>query len=120
MDYNGTMVEVIFPISSVQGDSVCANVTIIDDDALECEQNFTVFISSATLGTDISGQPQAVVSIMDNDGKCFDGKLCVFVINVNGKDLRIITRIILITILIDTLLQGSPYNHPLLWYCSSE
>ena len=69
MDYNGTMIELIFPTSSVQGDSVCTNVTIIDDDVLECEQDFTVFISSATLGTDISEQPQAVVSIVDNDGK---------------------------------------------------
>ena len=69
MDYNGAMIEVIFPISSVQGDSVCTDVIIIDDDALECEQDFTVFISSATLGTDTSIQPQAVVSIVDNDGK---------------------------------------------------
>ena len=68
MDYNGTIVEVVFPISSVQGDSVCANVTIIDDDVLECREDFTVFVSSATLGTDILGQTQAVVSIVDNDG----------------------------------------------------
>ena len=69
MDYDGTMIEVVFPISSVQGDSVCANVPILDDDALECEQEFTVFISSATLGTDITGQPEADVSIVDNDSK---------------------------------------------------
>ena len=69
MDYDGAMIEVVFPISSVEGDFVCADVTIIDDDVLECEQDFTVFISSATLETDISIQPQAVVSIVDNDGK---------------------------------------------------
>ena len=60
---------VVFPVSSVQGDSACADVTIIDDNALECEQDFMVFISSATLGTDISRQPEAFVFIVDNDGK---------------------------------------------------
>ena len=69
MDYDGAMIEVIFPISSVQGESACTDVIIIDDNALECEQDFTVFISNATLGTDISIQPQAVVSIVDNDGE---------------------------------------------------
>ena len=70
VDYNGTMVVVVFPIlSSVQGDSVCADVVIIDDNALECEQNFTVRIYNATLGTAVLGQTEAVVSIIDNDGK---------------------------------------------------
>ena len=69
MDFDGTMLEVIFPISSMQGDSECADVPIVDDTALECEQDFTVSISAATLGTDFSGQPQAVVSIVDNDSK---------------------------------------------------
>ena len=63
------MIKVIFPVSSIPGSSVCADVPIIDDDALECEQNFTVFISNATLGTAILGQTEAVVSIVDNDGE---------------------------------------------------
>ena len=63
------MLEVTFLISSMQGDSKCADVPIVDDNALECEQDFTVSIYAATLGTDISGQPQAVVSMVDNDSK---------------------------------------------------
>ena len=56
VDYDGTMIVVVFPLSSVQGDTVCADVPIMDDNVLECSQDFTVFITSATLATDISGQ----------------------------------------------------------------
>ena len=70
MDFDGSPLVVVFPISSVQGDTECADVPIVNDDALECEQYFTVFIESATLGTNISTmQPEAHVTIVDNDSK---------------------------------------------------
>ena len=59
--------EVVFPITAVQGDSVCANITILDDDELGCSQEFNVSISNATLNTDITGTPnEAVIRIVDN------------------------------------------------------
>ena len=68
-DYNGTMTEVVFPESSMQGETVCGDIVIIDDDALECSQDFTVAIGSTTLGTATGTQSQAVVTIEDNDSK---------------------------------------------------
>lgn len=64
---------VVFPESSLQGDTVCADIGIIDDDALECSQDFTVSIDNATLGTIIGSQSEAVITIQDNDSKCTCG-----------------------------------------------
>ena len=64
------MTEVVFPESSMQGETVCGDIVIIDDDALECSQDFTVVIGSRTLGTATGSQSQAVVTIEDNDSKC--------------------------------------------------
>ena len=70
VDYDGTPVVVEFPIWSVQGDSACTNVDILEDMILECSQHFTVAITDATLGTDFSGpQSSAVIYIYDNDGE---------------------------------------------------
>ena len=69
-DYIGDSAEVIFPITAVQGDIECTYITIVDDYALECSQNFTVSINNATLGTNITSSPNtAVVTIVDNDSK---------------------------------------------------
>ena len=69
-DYNGTMTEVVFPESTMQGETVCGDIIIIDDDVLECSQDFTVAIGSTTLGTVTGPQSQAVITIEDNDSKC--------------------------------------------------
>ena len=69
-DYNGTVTEVVFPESSMQGETVCGDIVIIDDDALECSQDFTVAIGSTTLGTITGPQSQAVITIEDNDSEC--------------------------------------------------
>ena len=68
-DYNGTMTEVVFSESSMQGESVCGDIVIIDDNALECSQDFTVAIGSTTLGTITGPRSQAVITIEDNDSK---------------------------------------------------
>ena len=69
-DYNGGSVEVVFPESAEEGDIACNRIGIIDDKALECTHNFTVAITSATLGTTFSGpQSEATVTIVDNDGE---------------------------------------------------
>ena len=49
---------------------MCGDIVIIDDDALECSQDFTVAIGSATLGTITGPWSQAVITIDDNDSKC--------------------------------------------------
>ena len=59
--------EVVFPITAVQGDSACADITILDDDTPECSHKFTVSINDATLNTDIMGTNEAVIRIVDND-----------------------------------------------------
>ena len=69
-DYNGTMTEVVFPESSMQGETVCGDIVIIDDNTLEWSQDFTVAIGSASLGTATGPQSQAVITIQDNDSKC--------------------------------------------------
>ena len=70
-DYVEDSVEVVFPITAVEGQKECADITILDDDALECSHEFTVSIDDATLSTDITGTPnQATVIIVDNDGEC--------------------------------------------------
>ena len=57
------------------GATACANVTIIDDDALEGNHSFTVTVSSLELspggmysGLEIGMPSSATVNIMDNDG----------------------------------------------------
>ena len=59
-----------FPTSSREGDTVCEEISAIDDSTLECSHNFTVAITNATLGTQFSSpQSEATVTILDNDSK---------------------------------------------------
>ena len=69
-DYIIKAAEVIFPITAEQGDTECINITIVEDDVLECDHYFFVYIVYGTLGTDITGSPNvAVIKIVDNDSK---------------------------------------------------
>ena len=61
--------------SAVTGTTACANVMIIDDDALEGDHSFTVTVSNLELspggvynGLVIGTPSSATVNIIDNDG----------------------------------------------------
>jgi len=80
MDYSATdPLSITFPaVSSVNGATACANVTIIDDDALEGNHSFTVTVSSLELspggvysGLEIGTPSSATINIIDNDGTIF-------------------------------------------------
>ena len=66
-DYSVDMLEVTFPETSVDGDTACGDIGIIDDTALEGDHNFTVAIADATNLLVVGGE--AVVTLLDNDGK---------------------------------------------------
>ena len=67
-DYGGGG-EAVIPPSSTQGDTACADISIINDEVFECTHNFTVALLTATPATDTTGpQAQAVVTIVDDEG----------------------------------------------------
>ena len=77
VDYSAAdPLSVTFPaVSSVNGTTACANVTIIDDAALEGNHSFTVTVSSLELspggeysGLEIGTPSSATINIIDNDG----------------------------------------------------
>ena len=69
VDYVGETAEVSF-LDSIEGDTACTDITIVDDNAVECNQDFTVSINDTSLPPYItSSQSQATVAIVDNDGK---------------------------------------------------
>ena len=68
-DYAPSTLQVTFPEHSRAGDTVCEQIFTINDQALECTHDFTVRIVGATLGTMIGAPSEAVISILDNDGK---------------------------------------------------
>ena len=60
--------EVVFPISSVNGEVRCVEIEIVDDKALEGEHNFTVVITSTNPPISTAEPSEAAVIILDNDG----------------------------------------------------
>ena len=51
------------------GDTACADITILDDDALEGDHSFTVQLTSTTpTGVTIGTDSSTTVTIQDNDG----------------------------------------------------
>ena len=61
-----------FDDTSGEGTEVCLNITIIDDDVLESNHSFTVFIVGAIsmMSTSIEvNNESATIEIIDNDGK---------------------------------------------------
>ena len=67
VDFNTTSLEVTFPTSSVQGDTACGDIIIVDDNVLECNHSFSVHIS-ATLGSMLT-IVYGTITILDNDSK---------------------------------------------------
>ena len=65
-DFHPFTTDLIYTLSLDQNQTLCVNITIVDDGILENEQDFTVSISS-TDSSVITGPP-SIVSIIDNDG----------------------------------------------------
>ncbi len=57
------------PTTSSTTQTQCFNVTITDDDAFECREDFTVLISSSTPTVTVGSPSSATVEIISNDGK---------------------------------------------------
>lgn len=77
MDYSAANpLNVVFPAgSSTTGDTACADVNIIDDEALESDHFFTVTVTGLELnpggaysGLMIGTPPSARINIIDNEG----------------------------------------------------
>ena len=51
------------------GDTACADITVLDDDALEGDHSFTVQLASTTpTGVTIGTDSSTTVTVQDNDG----------------------------------------------------
>ena len=60
---------VTFPTTSASGDTACADISILDDDAFEGDHSFTVNLTSTTpTGVTIGTDSSTTVTIQDNDG----------------------------------------------------
>ncbi len=64
--------EVLIPQNASNGTLTCTNVTIIDNDILDCLRHFQIDVVSTSLDPLVAiGSPsQAAVFIEDNDSKC--------------------------------------------------
>ena len=60
-----------FPTASVSGGTVCADITILDDDVVGGDISFSIhLISSTPSGVTFSGQTYTTVTIQNDDSKC--------------------------------------------------
>ena len=60
-------------------ETICVNVTIVDDDVLEDTESFLVTVTSSDSAY-LAGRP-ATVFIMDNDGNTDHNLYCMVTIN---------------------------------------
>ena len=62
---------VTFPTTTVSGDTVCAAITILDDDVVGGDISFSVHLISTTpSGVLFGGHTYTTVTIQDDDSKC--------------------------------------------------
>ena len=64
-----TQLTVFFEAGSVNGDTDCINITILDDDALEGDHSFTVSLNPPDFPVTLTTPSSSPVNITDNDGK---------------------------------------------------
>ena len=67
-DYEAVTSDVIFATRSSDGDEECVNITILEDDALETSETFTVTLTTSDLDVMIDTNVTTVI-ILDNDGE---------------------------------------------------
>ena len=67
MDYISNSTNQTFPSGSSDGATGCLNIAILEDEALEGNQTFTVMVTTSDPNVKIEVDT-AVVTIVDNDG----------------------------------------------------
>ena len=67
-DYSFLTANLMYTQSLDLNQTLCVNITILEDEILENNENFVVLISSADSSV-ITG-PQSTVTIINNDGEC--------------------------------------------------
>ena len=63
-----TEFDVFFASGSVNGDTDCINISILDDDALEGDHSFTVSLNPPAAPVTLTTLSSSPVTITDNDG----------------------------------------------------
>ena len=63
-----TEFDVFFASGSVNGDTDCINISILDDDALEGDHSFTVSLNPPAAPVTLTTPSSSPVTIADNDG----------------------------------------------------
>ena len=63
-----TQLNVFFEAGSMNGDSDCINITILEDSALEGDHSFTVSLNPPALPVKLTTPTSSPVSITDNEG----------------------------------------------------
>ena len=70
-DYNAAPLLVVIPASTMNGGSVCVNISVmvIDDHIVEFPENFTIELTGSTPPVEIGAANSATVTILDNDSE---------------------------------------------------
>lgn len=67
-DYESIMTTMDFDVDDGDGEMRCLNVTINEDDFVECDEDFTVELSLVTIGAAIAlDNSTTVINILDDD-----------------------------------------------------
>ncbi len=67
-DFMPLNMPLIFPTDSSDGDMVCANVTVVSDDMVECEEEFSVELTLDTIKDSLSlGNNSTLIALVDSD-----------------------------------------------------
>ena len=61
---------VVFPSGTSGNTSVYINITIFDDDVLECDHDFTVAIDSTSPMVMVGSPPSVTVTIQEDSADC--------------------------------------------------
>jgi len=70
-DYNAAPLQVVIPASTMDGGSVCVNISVmvIDDHIVEFPENFTIEVTRSTPPVDIGVESSTTVIIVDDDSE---------------------------------------------------
>ena len=69
-DYNFLSMPLTFSFGSADGSLVCANITVLSDNMVESEEDFTVRLSLLTIGKNLFiGNNATAVTLTDSDSK---------------------------------------------------
>ena len=70
-DYVAGPLQATFPTSSMEGDTSCVNISILQDLVLEGDHEFGVEVTSATPSVVVVGMPsEETVTILDDESRC--------------------------------------------------